>query len=72
MADDTIEIREPVDSHPCDTPRGTLYYNLEVLTKDQQLKLNKLKRDTIRSDEKYLAAHPEVIKLLIILTIFQY
>lgn len=60
MADDSLENQEETEFHPCDTPRGSLYYDLTVLTAEQQDKLNGLKRATIREDEIYLAAHPEV------------
>lgn len=46
--------------HPCNTPRGTLYYNLDTLTDDQQEELNDLKVNIVRDNYKYLAAHPEV------------
>lgn len=60
MADDSVEIEEPFPFHPCDSPRGMYYYDFKFLTTSQQEKLNKLKRDTIRDDEQYLAANPEV------------
>lgn len=61
MAEDTIIAEESdINMHPCDTPRGMFYYELGLLTSDAQENLNQLKRDTIRKDEKYLAAHPEV------------
>lgn len=61
MADDSLEVVEVLDFHPCDTPRGTQYYNLKALTNEQQEKLNDLKTKIIREDEIYLAAHPEVL-----------
>lgn len=60
MADDSIEIVEDFDFHPCNTPRGMLYYDMNVLTAVQQQKLNSLKRKVVREDEEYLADHPEV------------
>lgn len=62
MADDSLEIFEEFEFHPCDTPRGTQYYNLKALTEEQQVKLNDLKTRIVREDEVYLSAHPEVIK----------
>lgn len=64
MADDSIEIIEPFDYHPCNSPRGMLYYDLNVLTSEQQTELNKFKRKVVREDEKYLAKHPEVSRVL--------
>lgn len=60
MADDTIDIVEPFDFHPCNSPRGMLYYDLNVLTDYQQTQLNDFKRELIRQNERYLASHPEV------------
>lgn len=60
MADDSEFIPDTLEFHQCDTPRGMQYYDLSILTPYQQDRLNRLKRDTIRDDERYLAAHPEV------------
>ncbi|KAF2905157.1 hypothetical protein ILUMI_01017, partial [Ignelater luminosus] len=68
MADDSIEIIEPFDYHPCNSPRGMLYYDLNVLTSEQQTELNKFKRDVVREDERYLAKHPEVRALVALIT----
>ncbi|XP_045470663.1 uncharacterized protein LOC123677954 isoform X2 [Harmonia axyridis] len=67
MADDSWHVDEPMKYHPTDSPRGTLFYNLEELTEDQQIQLNALKINTIRDDEKYLAAHPEIRAIVVLL-----
>lgn len=64
MADASEKITEEMDFHPCNTPRGMLYYDVQAITTDQQEKLSQLKRNIVREDEIYLAAHPEV-KILI-------
>lgn len=64
MADDSQEVIEPIDFHPCDTPRGMLYYDVNALTPEQQHELNYLKTDTVREDERYLAANPEALFLV--------
>lgn len=60
MADDSLEINDELEFHPCDTPRGLQYYDLKGLTDEQQIHLNELKLKMIREDEIYLASHPEV------------
>ncbi|XP_044751262.1 uncharacterized protein LOC123311409 [Coccinella septempunctata] len=67
MADDSLPVDQPMKYHPTDSPRGTLYYNLEELTENQQIQLNALKINTIREDEKYLATHPEVRAIIVLL-----
>lgn len=62
MADNSSKIINPLKYHPCDTPRGCTYYDTEYLTDYQQINLNQLKIATIKSDERYLRMHPEVIK----------
>lgn len=65
MADDSVEIPERNFTRPSDSPRNTHYYNLPILTKEQQQKLNKLKHNVNIEDEKYLADHPEVIIIFV-------
>lgn len=60
MADDSKEICEPLQFHPCDTPRGMDFYKLEELTDDQQIHLNEHKLNIMRDNQKYLQKHPEV------------
>lgn len=60
MTEDLDHTNSQTKYHPCDTPRGMKYYQLDELTDDQQKQLNDLKIQTIREDEKYLAAHPEI------------
>ncbi|KAL3281220.1 hypothetical protein HHI36_004434 [Cryptolaemus montrouzieri] len=67
MDDSGFPVEQSMPFHPTDTPRGTMYYNLEELTDSQQIKLNSLKIDTIRQDEKYLAAHPEIRAIVVLL-----
>ncbi|KAK9879763.1 hypothetical protein WA026_006825 [Henosepilachna vigintioctopunctata] len=67
MADDTFSVTNFTPFHPADTPRGTLYYNLDELTSSQQSKLNDLKIDTIREDHKYLAKNPEIRAIIALL-----
>lgn len=61
MVDDSMEIPERNFTRPSDSPRNTHYYNLPILTDEQQAKLNNLKHKINIEDEEYLAAHPEVI-----------
>lgn len=60
MADDSEYIKEIYDFHPCNTPRGMLYYKLSELTNEQQNRLNSHTVNTIRSNQIYLHDHPEV------------
>lgn len=60
MADDSLEVTDKLEFHPCDTPRGSQYYDLKALTVEQQEQLNELKLKMIREDEIYLSNHPEV------------
>lgn len=60
MADGTMNVVDEFEFHPCDTPRGSQYYDLKALTVEQQEQLNDLKLKMIREDEIYLAEHPEV------------
>lgn len=64
MANGCLEVRDKLEFHPCDTPRGSLYYDLKGLTVEQQEKLNELKLKVIREDEVYLADHPEVFTVI--------
>ncbi|XP_074025951.1 uncharacterized protein [Leptinotarsa decemlineata] len=60
MADDSRKVEEPLDFHPCNTPRGMTYYKLEDLTTEQKRKLFEQKLDIVRENQKYLNKHPEV------------
>lgn len=62
MADDTEMIPETLDFHPCDTPRGMLYYKLNDLTFEQRKKINQYKLQYVKNNQKYLKDHPEVRK----------
>lgn len=60
MAEDLLEVEEFFDLHPCDVPYGMENYVLNDLTTEQQMQLNEMKRNEIRTNQKYLAEHPEV------------
>jgi hypothetical protein len=66
MADDSWDIDSIMEFHPCNRPHGMKDYVLSDLTAEQQMKLNVRKREQIRTDQKYLAAHPEVCNMLLL------
>lgn len=63
MADDSSEIPECDFNRASDSPRNTDYYDLPILTKEQQEHLNSFKRKINVEDEQYLANNPEVNNL---------
>ncbi|XP_025833948.1 uncharacterized protein LOC112905544, partial [Agrilus planipennis] len=63
---DRLELRMH-DFHASDVPRGCAPYSLDVLADSQQRKLNKLKVNIVRENQKYLAIHPEVRALVALL-----
>ncbi|KAJ3654913.1 hypothetical protein Zmor_014065 [Zophobas morio] len=67
MADNSWDVDTIMDFHPCNIPHGMKNYVLQDLTPDQQTKLNVYKREQIRTDQKYLAAHPEIRGLIIMI-----
>ncbi|XP_044266397.1 uncharacterized protein LOC123012501 isoform X2 [Tribolium madens] len=67
MVDDSMDIEPFMDFHPCNTSHGMKDYILEDLTSDQQFKLNVQKREQIRSNQQYLAEHPEIRGLIVMI-----
>ncbi|CAH1369286.1 unnamed protein product [Tenebrio molitor] len=67
MADDSWDIDSIMEFHPCNRPHGMKDYVLSDLTAEQQMKLNVRKREQIRTDQKYLAAHPEIRGLIVMI-----
>lgn len=61
MVDDSMDIEPFMDFHPCDPAHGMKDYVLQDLSSEQQSKLNERKTEQIRTDQQYLAEHPEVV-----------
>ncbi|XP_031353500.1 uncharacterized protein LOC116178206 [Photinus pyralis] len=68
MADDSESIVEEYNFHPCNTPRGTKYYDTKILTTCQKDRLRELKKEKVRENEQYLATHPEIRALVALAT----
>ncbi|KAF5289779.1 hypothetical protein FQA39_LY03696 [Lamprigera yunnana] len=66
MTNDSEHIQEQLDFNCCSTPRGTLYYDLDCLTSDQQQNLNEYKISEARENEIYLSKHPEIGGLIVL------
>ncbi|XP_050302981.1 uncharacterized protein LOC126740855 [Anthonomus grandis grandis] len=60
MADKSAQILERLQFHPCDVPRGMEPYDLQCLTRLQQLRLNNHKIEVIRENQAYLYKTPEI------------
>ncbi|XP_019755999.2 uncharacterized protein LOC109534693 [Dendroctonus ponderosae] len=60
MADRSYHSTNPMDFHPCDTPRGMDYFDLACLTKEQQQRLNNHKIEVVRQHQKFLYRNPEI------------
>lgn len=60
MTDDSENIPGYLDFHPCDAPKGMLFYNLRDLTDKQKLMLKEYKLNIMRENQTYLKNHPEI------------